>query len=97
MQWLVTRRKGAVLRSRLGGLEAVSVTTQPTFAFGNALPMASPFQPKSPNSRTSYGITPGGKFVVPVTAEQTEFSTPTAPQIQVVLNWLEELKRLVPR
>jgi hypothetical protein len=60
--------------------------------------MASPFQPKSPNSRTSYGITPpGGKFVVPVTAEQTESGTPTAPQIQVVLNWLEELKRLVPR
>ena len=32
---------------RLGGFEAVSITTQPTFAFGNAVGVPRPFQPGS--------------------------------------------------
>ena len=52
---------------------------------------------RAPNcARTLYDITPGGKFVGLIPAGQTESGTPTAPQIQVVLNWFEELKRLVP-
>ena len=82
---------------RLGGFEAVSVTTKPTFAFGNAVTVPRPFQPGPPNSRTLYDITPGGKFVGLVPAERTSSGDFTAPQIQVVLNWFDELRTRVPR
>jgi eukaryotic-like serine/threonine-protein kinase len=81
---------------RLGGFEAVSVTTQPTFAFGNAMPVPRPFQPGHPNSRTLYDITPGGKFVGLISVGRTPSGPFTAPQIQVVLNWFEELRARVP-
>ncbi len=81
---------------RAGAFEAVSVTTEPTFAFGNAMALPRPFQLSPPDARRSYDITPRGKFVGLIPAGQTESGTPTAPQIQVVLNWMEELKRLVP-
>ena len=57
----------------LGGFEAVSVTTQPTFAFGNAVAVPRPFQLAPRNSRTLYDITPGGKFVGLIPPGQTEF------------------------
>jgi hypothetical protein len=81
---------------RAGGFEAVSVTTQPTFAFGNPVAIPQKFQLGPASARTSYDITPGGKFVGLITAGQMEFGPPTAPQIQVVLNWTEELKARVP-
>ena len=46
--------------------------------------------------RRAFDITPDGKFVGLIQAGQTESGAPIAPQIQVVLNWFEELKRLVP-
>jgi Tol biopolymer transport system component len=81
---------------RLGGFEAVTVTTTPTFAFGNAVTVPRPFQPGAPNSRTLYDIMPDGRFVGLVTVGQTD-PTYTAPHIQVVLNWFEELKRIPAR
>jgi len=81
---------------RAGGFEAVSVTTEPTFAFGNPVALPRPFQLSPPAARRAYDITPGGKFVGLIPAGQTESGTPTAPQIQVVLNWFEELKARVP-
>ncbi len=41
---------------------------------------------------TNYDVVPGGRFVM---IRSDESSGPT--QISVVLNWFEELKRLVPR
>jgi WD40-like Beta Propeller Repeat. len=81
---------------RAGGFEAVSVTTQPTFAFGNPVAVPQPFQLGPSSARRPYDITPGGKFVGLIPAGQTEFFTPIAPQIQVVLNWLEDVKARVP-
>jgi eukaryotic-like serine/threonine-protein kinase len=80
---------------RLGGFEAVSVTTRPAFAFGHAVPVPRPFSPGAPTVRALYDITPQGRFVgvMPVGDSGSIYS---AAQIQVVLNWLEELKRLVP-
>ena len=45
---------------RLGEFEAVTITTQPSFAFGNAVRVPRPFQPGSPNMRTWYDVTPSG-------------------------------------
>jgi Tol biopolymer transport system component len=80
---------------RLGGFEAVRVTTQPAFEFGRAVPVPRKFNPGAPAVRSLYDITPDGRFVgvVPVGDTGAIYS---AAQVEVVLNWLEELKRLVP-
>ena len=81
---------------RLGEFEAVTVTTQPTFAFGNAVRVPRPFQPGSPNMRTWYDVTPNGKFLGLIPPGQADAFTRANSQIQVVLNWFEELKARVP-
>ncbi len=78
-----------------GGLVVVRVTTQPSFTFGNPLPLPPPWTSGGPTSVRRVDITPDGKLVKVVRADQTA-GTPGPPQIQVVLSWFEELKRLVP-
>jgi serine/threonine protein kinase/Tol biopolymer transport system component len=76
---------------------AVSVTTRPTFTFGNPVPVPSGFLERGQNAERNDDITLDGKrFLGVVAAGQTASGPPAAPQIQVVLNWTEELKRLVP-
>jgi serine/threonine-protein kinase len=81
---------------RAGAFEVVGITTEPTFAFGNAVGLPRPFQLSPPDSRRTYDITPGGKFVGLIPSGQTQPGGPIPPQIQVVLNWSEELKARVP-
>jgi serine/threonine-protein kinase len=81
---------------RVTGFEAVSVTTRPTFAFGNAVAVPKLFLMAGITFRTPYDITPDGKFVGAITAGQTEYVRSSVDRIQVVLNWTQELKRLVP-
>ena len=92
---LVARRSRTALFAAVRGLEAVNVTTRPTFAFGSAIPVPKKFNPGAPSVRALYDITPTGGFVgvIPVGDSGAIYS---ASQVQVVLNWLEELKRLVP-
>jgi Tol biopolymer transport system component len=76
---------------------AVSVTTQPSFAFGNALPVFFPPGTAGPAVVRNYDMAPDGRAIGVVPAGQTTQSEAlAAQQIQVVLNWTEELKRLVP-
>jgi hypothetical protein len=84
---------------RIFGFEAVSVTTQPTFAFGNAVPIPRPFRVGAPNSRTPFDMMPDGRILGLVTPGLTDTITPTSGsrQIQVVLNWFEELKAQLPK
>ena len=80
-----------------GQFMALSVTTRPTFAFGNPVPVPRPFVVRGPGFERNYDITRDGKrFLGVVAAGQTESGAPAAPQIQVVLNWFEELKARVP-
>jgi eukaryotic-like serine/threonine-protein kinase len=81
---------------RPSGFEAVSVTTEPTFAFGNPVAVPRPFPLAPPLARRVYDITPSGKFLVLMPAGRTESGTLTGPHIQVVLNWFEELTARVP-
>jgi Tol biopolymer transport system component len=76
----------------------VSVTTRPTFTFGNPVSVPRPFAPSSQGFERNNDITLDGKrFLGVVPAGQTTASgAPAAPQIQVVLNWFEELKARVP-
>ena len=93
---LVSGRKGTVLQPGPGRFAWVSVTTRPTLTFGNPEAVPRPFQTGPRTERRMFDITPGGKFVGLIQAGQTESGAPIAPQLQVVLNWFEELKRLVP-
>jgi hypothetical protein len=47
-------------------------------------------------THTPYDVTPDGKFVGLVTAGQTQVGRGSENQIQVALNWVEELKARVP-
>jgi Tol biopolymer transport system component len=78
------------------GFEAVSVTTQPTLAFGNAVAVPKLFLMAGASLRTPYDIAPDGRFVGRITAGQTEYVRSSADQIQVVLNWFEDVKARVP-
>jgi Tol biopolymer transport system component len=81
---------------RLGGFEVVSVTTKPTFAFGNAVAVPRGFAPGAPNSRTLYDMTPSGKFLGLRPVGQVDVRDFSAPRIELVLNWFEELRARVP-
>ena len=81
---------------RIFEFEAVSITTTPTFGFGNAVRVPRPFQPGGPSLRTLFDVAPNGKFVGLVPVGQTEPVPRAGPPIQVVLNWFEELKARVP-
>ena len=73
----------------------VPVTTTPTFAFGEAVHIQRPFVNAPPTAERTYDVTGDGRFLglrMDVGAD----GKPIAPQVQVVLNWFEELKQRVP-
>ena len=71
---------------------AVDITTAPTFKAGTPrLLFEGRYQRGAGGNRPFYDVTPDGQRLVMVKAQETE-----AGQIHVVLNWFEELKRLVP-
>ena len=79
-----------------GQLAAARITTDPSFTFGNAEPVPERFDNYPPAvAARNYDMGPDGKFVG-LSSGQFQAGTATAPQINVVLNWTEELKRLVP-
>jgi Tol biopolymer transport system component len=79
-------------------LAAVSVTTRPTFTFGNPVQLPRPFVERGPAFERNHDITRDGKRFLGVvaTGQNTVSGAPAGPQIQVVLNWFEELKAKVP-
>ena len=79
----------------------VSISTQPAFSVGNPVPAVSGtarFTEGGPAFPRAYDITPDGKRFLGVltAASQTPAAAQSSPQIQVVLNWFEELKLRVP-
>jgi hypothetical protein len=81
-----------------GQFVAVSVTTRPTFTFGNPVSMPILFVERGPGLERNNDITLDGKRFLGVVAagQNTASGAAAAPQIQVVLNWFEELKARVP-
>jgi serine/threonine-protein kinase len=83
---------------RPGGFEAVSVVTQPTFAFGNPSSLARSFTLGPPAARRAYDVTPDGRFIGVAAAGTAGAAGPAVlPRVNVVLNWVEELRQRVPR
>jgi Tol biopolymer transport system component len=72
---------------------AVEIATQPTFSAGKARVLFERHYMPTTGTIPAYDVTPDGqRFLM---ASDSESATP-ATQINVVLNWTEELKRLVP-
>src|SRR5262249_41260250 len=82
-------------RPTTGEFYETPVMTGPAFAFGmpQQLPLKFPDRQSNSTSR-NHDITPDGKFVGLVSVGQERLDS--ARQIDVVLNWFEELKQRVP-
>jgi eukaryotic-like serine/threonine-protein kinase len=87
--------KGRELFYRSGNkMMAVEVTTQPTFTAGKPKVLFErPYVP-TPRSFPDYDVSPDGERFLMLKAG--EFEETTSTQINVVLNWFEELRQKVP-
>ena len=89
--------KELIYNPRPGLLAITGVSTTPTVAFSAPVEFARPVQTGPPAVRRAYDITPSGRFLGLITAGQTDSDTREMnSQIQVVLNWVAELKQRVP-
>ena len=79
-------------------LRVVRVVTQPAFSVGEATTFSLRFKGAGSSSERPYDISHDGKRLLGlIDATQADQSgKPETPQIRMVLNWGEELKRLVP-
>jgi eukaryotic-like serine/threonine-protein kinase len=72
---------------------AVEITTQPSFSAGKSKVLFEGRYQPTPATLTNYDVSPDGqRFLMLKPSEQAQALT----QINVVLNWFEELKRKVP-
>jgi Tol biopolymer transport system component len=78
-----------------GSLYVVTVTTTKGFEFGSPVLSPRPFQNPGPTAARAYDIMPNGQQLIGI-VPSGQALTGMSPQIQVVLNWFEELKRRVP-
>jgi hypothetical protein len=77
----------------------VSVNTQPSVTFGSpiVLPQAVPRPRVLGYEVRGYDFLPDGRILTVVpTPDQDAIGGALRPEIRVVINWFEELKRLVP-
>jgi Tol biopolymer transport system component len=77
---------------------AVAVTTQPVFAVGNpeTLPRGAIGIGTGPGNVRNHDMTPDGSRFVGIVLSSMAGESGSANQVQVAVNWFEELKRLVP-
>jgi hypothetical protein len=78
-----------------GVLAAVSITTKPSFAHGSPVTAQPGFRVHRDNFMRPYDILPNGKLIGVIADGQAQAGR-AAAQIQVVLNWFEEVKQRAP-
>jgi serine/threonine protein kinase/Tol biopolymer transport system component len=78
-----------------GQFRVVKVTTRPAFAFSNPETVPRGFGIADPVNPRPYDVMPDGRTVAVAAAAQAAGST-AGVQLQVVLNWFEELKTRAP-
>ena len=80
-----------------GQLRAVKVTTQPTFNVTAPTDLTRGFGASDPSMARPFDMAPGGRIVGLNTYVQGPTGAVTAPQMNIVLNWFDELTALAPR
>jgi len=78
-----------------GQFVAVNVMTQPSFAVSDPVAVPRPFSLPGPASPRGYDVGKDGRFIA-VIAAGTSAADRDNLQIEVVLNWFEEVKARVP-
>jgi hypothetical protein len=73
---------------------AVDIATQPSFNAGKPRTLFEGRYERTPATGPNYDISPDGQRFLMLKPSEQEVAAPT--QINVVLNWFEELKRHVP-
>ncbi len=87
-------RPGAATGVR--ALRSVDIVTEPAFAFSNEQTLPVEGFTVVLGYR-DYDMSPDGKRLLMVfPAEQPDSGEPARPQINIILNWFEELKQRVP-
>ncbi|HMJ58981.1 MAG TPA: hypothetical protein VK467_07580, partial [Gemmatimonadales bacterium] len=80
-----------------GRFVVVNVTTQPSFSVSAPVPAPRAFNiGNAQTSPRNHDVGPDGRMLGIVTAGRDPSTPATPPQINVVLNWFEELKQRVP-
>ncbi len=81
-----------------GSHHVVSISTQPAFSFGEPVVIPRPFAGFAPSIVRGYDISRDGqRFLGMIDPSRvTQSGAAGAPQIQIVLNWFDELKRRAP-
>jgi Tol biopolymer transport system component len=86
---------GRELFYRSGGkMMAVDIATQPSFAVGKTRMLFEGEYVPTPATLSNYDVSPDGQRFLMLKPSEQEQTAPT--QINVVLNWFEELKQKVP-
>ena len=76
-------------------LNVVDVQTQPAFSFGKPMPL--PIEIPNSSGPRPYDITPDGKHFVALRPQPSaDAAKNSGSQINVALNWLQELKQRIP-
>lgn len=79
-----------------GEFASIAVTTTPTFAFGNPSLIKQTLLNYPPGTPRQYDVMPDGRILGKLPPDQSSAGISTAPQMQIVLNWFEELKQRLP-
>jgi serine/threonine-protein kinase len=76
----------------LRGFGAVAITRAPTFAFGTPMMLPRPFLLSPPERPRAYDVMSDGRFLARVPADANLSAARPGTRMQVVLNWLDELR-----
>ena len=82
--------------TQAGRLMAVSIQQGRTFTFGNPQLVFDGQYVAPPEAGRSYDVSPDGQRFLMIKDARPTGEAPSPPQLIVVLDWFEELKRLVP-
>jgi serine/threonine-protein kinase len=86
--------KELLFLARGGPIASVNVATQPGFTFTAPAYFPRPFANTGvTNLPRNYDITPDGKLIGVIPGDSSQAGAPIGPQIQVVLNWFEDVKQ----
>ena len=93
-RWSPDGQRAVLQPSSRRRFEVVRVITQPAFRFGSpvAVPKPSAVGLGPASTPTLYDVMPDGRFLGLMTPGQADAAT-SAPIVQMVLNWFEELKQ----
>jgi Tol biopolymer transport system component len=98
-QWSLDGQQLFYATDEIGGsskIVSVDIRTQPTFQFGTPTPLRVEGI-ESNQERGGFAVMPDGKhFIVLLPPSQAERGNVSTSQINITINWFEELKQRVP-